>query len=80
MQGIDFFFSLANLGICYRFFCVWIWKFVIERAEQRDEMRGMRDSVRTEDLIKGNLVIARRAQWIASKRVWTFCLWTSRAP
>ena len=25
-----FFFSLANLGIHYRFFCVWIWKFVIE--------------------------------------------------
>ena len=32
-----FFFPLANLGICYRFFCVWIWKFVIERAEGRAE-------------------------------------------
>ena len=80
MQGIDFFPPLADLGICYRFFCVWIWKFVIERAEQRDEMRGMRDSVRTDDLIKDNLVIVRRAQQIASKRAWTFCLWTSRAP
>ena len=74
MQGIDFFFSLADLGICYRFFCVWIWKFVIERAELRDEMRGMRDNVRIDDLIKGNLVIAGRAQRIASKRTWTFCL------
>ena len=39
LQGIDFFFffPLANLGICYRFFCVWIWKFVIERAEGRAE-------------------------------------------
>ena len=80
MQVIDFFFSLVDLGICYRFFCIWIWKFVIERAEQRDEMRGMGDSVRTDDLIKGNLVITERAQRIASKRAWTFCLWTSRAP
>ena len=31
LQGIDFFFfSLADLGICCRFFRVWIWKFVIE--------------------------------------------------
>ena len=81
MQGIDFFFfSLADLGICYRFFCVWIWKFVIERAEQRDEMRGMRDNMRTDDLINSNLVIAGRAQRIASKHACTFCLWTSRAP
>ena len=49
LQGIDFFFSLADLGICYRFFCVWIWEFVIDffvfgygnlLGEQRDEMRA----------------------------------------
>ena len=40
----------------------------------------MRDNVRTDDLIKGNLVIVERAQRITSKRAWTFCLWTSRAP
>ena len=62
MQGIAFFFfPLVDLGICYRFFSCLDLKFVIERAEQRDEMRGMRDSVRTDDLLKGNLVIAGRA-------------------
>ena len=35
LQAIDFF-SLAYLGICYRFFCVWIWKFV-GRAKRWDE-------------------------------------------
>ena len=42
MQGIDFFFSQLIWEFVIDFLCVWIWKFVIEKAEQRDEMRGMR--------------------------------------
>ena len=52
-----FFFPLANLGICYRFFCVWIWKFVIERTEGKAkiwEEWGMAWSL-SFDLLKGKV-------------------------
>ena len=63
LQGIDFFFfSLADLGICYRFFCVWIWKFV-GRVERWDENWWF---------IKGNLVIFGRAQRIKIKMRMSF--------
>ena len=48
---------LANLGICYRFFCVWIWKFVIERTEGKAkiwEEWGMAWSL-SFDLLKGKV-------------------------
>ena len=69
------FFSLADLRICYRFFCVWIWKFVgslgicyrffcvwIWKFVGRAERRD-----ENWWFIKGNLIIFGRAQRIKIK-------------
>ena len=59
LQGIDFFFfSLTDLGICYRFFFVFGFGNLLlrgQKAEQRDE--------RNEEWCEAYLLIYQRVIW-----------------